>query len=251
MHSDRGSNFESLVVAELCQLLRIRKSRTTPYHPQGNGQVERTNRTLKALLKAFTDTYTTRDWDRALSRCLLAYRATVHRSTGHTPHAMLTGRELRLPTDLLLPARAPNPLLSTDFAIRLQDDLGNAHNLARTYLQSNYRHQKDYYDQRAHGTPVRPGQSVYLHVPNPPPGVPAKLHKEWAGPFYVYEVYADTTCRIGEANALPSQTFTVHYNHLKLASTGQHDHNPQTSTDSPLSRVRVVDDASHSRGEAV
>ncbi|CAI2739076.1 unnamed protein product, partial [Dicrocoelium dendriticum] len=62
LHSDRGSNFESTIVSELCHLLGIRKTRTTAYHPQGNGGVERANRSIKALLKAFTDEYSAREW---------------------------------------------------------------------------------------------------------------------------------------------------------------------------------------------
>ncbi|CAL8106961.1 unnamed protein product [Calicophoron daubneyi] len=161
---------------------------------------------------------------------------------------MLTGREIRLPTELTLPTSVQNTLLSTDYAIRLQDDLRKAHDLARNYLQSTHRHQKEFYDQRAHGSPVRPGQCVYLHVPNPPPGVPAKLHKEWNGPFYVYEFYSDTTCRIGEANTLPFQTFTVHYNQLKLVPTSDTGCASLHCLDSLAPHVRVVDDSFHLGG---
>ena len=46
LHSDQGTNFESKVMAEVCKLLNIEKTRTTPLHPQSDGQVERYNRTL-------------------------------------------------------------------------------------------------------------------------------------------------------------------------------------------------------------
>ena len=46
LHSDQGKQFESELVAETCRLLGIAKKHTTPYHPQGDGLIERFNRTL-------------------------------------------------------------------------------------------------------------------------------------------------------------------------------------------------------------
>ena len=51
LHSDQGTNFESKVFAEVCRLLDIEKTRTTPLHPQSDGQVERFNRTLIEMLR--------------------------------------------------------------------------------------------------------------------------------------------------------------------------------------------------------
>ncbi|KAA3669809.1 uncharacterized protein DEA37_0010494, partial [Paragonimus westermani] len=135
------------------------------YHPQGNGQVERTNRSLKSLWKAFTDSYSSREWDRAIPRCLEAYRASIHASTRHSPHYMLTGRECRLPLDLTVPHTAENSLLSTEYATQLRQDLLTTHQQARDYLSTAQKYQKYYYDRTVRGSPLQTGEQVYLKNP--------------------------------------------------------------------------------------
>lgn len=57
LHSDQGRNFRSNVFKEMCALLGIKKTRTTPLHPQSDGMIERMNRTLEAQLSKFVDNH--------------------------------------------------------------------------------------------------------------------------------------------------------------------------------------------------
>ena len=62
LHSDQSANVTSNLISSLCQDLGISQARTTAYHPEGNAQVERFNRTLKAMLvKTVSDHQ--QDWD--------------------------------------------------------------------------------------------------------------------------------------------------------------------------------------------
>ena len=61
IHSDQGRNFESSLIRELCSLAGVHKSRTTPYHPMGNGMVERFNQTLLKMLGTLED-HQKQDW---------------------------------------------------------------------------------------------------------------------------------------------------------------------------------------------
>ena len=47
LHSDQRRNFEAEAFQEACRLLGIHKTRTTPYHPESDGMVERFNQTLE------------------------------------------------------------------------------------------------------------------------------------------------------------------------------------------------------------
>jgi len=70
--SDRGSNFISALVKEVCCLLNTRKLNSTAYHPQTDGLVERFNNTLAASISMFVNPEQT-DWDLFLPSILLAY----------------------------------------------------------------------------------------------------------------------------------------------------------------------------------
>ena len=87
-------------------MLEIYKSRTTPYHPQGNGMVERFNQTLKNMV-AKTSKDNGKDWDLKLGPLTLAYNASVHDSTGFSPFFLMHGREPRLPLDVIYGTPTP------------------------------------------------------------------------------------------------------------------------------------------------
>ena len=91
IHSDQGANFCSEVIRCLCNLLGIEQTQTSAYHPQGNGQVERFNRTLKNMLAKVTQ-QNQKDWDVHLPHVLFAYCTSIHESTGFSPYYINFGQ---------------------------------------------------------------------------------------------------------------------------------------------------------------
>ena len=99
IHSDQGCQFESQVFQEMCKLLEINKTRTTAYHPQSDGMIERMTRTVKDILSKYISVNQT-DWDKFVDSVVFAYNSTVHDTTGITPYRMVFGEEIKLPVDI-------------------------------------------------------------------------------------------------------------------------------------------------------
>lgn len=102
IHSDQGRNFESKLIHELLKMLGIQKSRTTPYHPQGDVQPERFNGTLLSMLRTL-DKFQKQQWSQHVSQLVHAYNCTRNYATGYSPCVLMFGREARLPVDLCFP----------------------------------------------------------------------------------------------------------------------------------------------------
>ena len=97
--SDQGRNFESELIGHLCQLAGVQKLRTSPYHPQTNGQCKRFNGTLQNMLGTLT-LEQKKDWKSQVPALVHAYNCTRNTATAFSPSFLLFGREPRLPVDV-------------------------------------------------------------------------------------------------------------------------------------------------------
>lgn len=82
IHSDQDPNFESTLIAELCKMYGCCKTRTTPYHPQGNGGCDRFNQTLLNLLGTLQVDQQNK-WVEYLPLLVHSYNNSVHSTTGY------------------------------------------------------------------------------------------------------------------------------------------------------------------------
>ena len=212
LHSDQGTNFESKVMAEVCKLLDIEKTRTTPLHPQSDGQVERYNRTLVEMLRGKLKE-SQEDWDLQLQPCMMAYRSSVHESTGETPNMLMLGREIEVPLDVVTESTSDMPPLSTEYALALQQRLAGAHEVARRHLGRAAERQKRNYDKRVSSKPFRVGDSVWLHNVRRKKGRNPKLDCPWEGPYLVVSVLSDVTYRIQKSRRAKAKV--IHADRLK------------------------------------
>ena len=215
LHSDQGRNFESLVFQEMCRLLGISKTRTTPYHPCSDGMVERYNRTIVDAVSLMIQPHERqRDWDEYLPYVGLAYRASEQATTGETPNMMMLGREVRLPVDLVVGGVPDEKECDTFYAEELRERIRVSHERARHALGMNMRRQKRNYDRRKFGPMYNVGQFVWLHRPARQPRLSKKLMLPWDGPYLVVTALSDVTFRVQKSSR--SKPMVVHANRLKL-----------------------------------
>ncbi|KAJ8348858.1 hypothetical protein SKAU_G00274470 [Synaphobranchus kaupii] len=198
LHSDQGRNFESQLMAEVCKRLGVTKTRTTPLHPQSDGLVKRFNRTLATQLAILASQHQ-RDWDRHLPLILWAYRSAVQESSQLTPAALMFGRELRTPVDLVFGA-PPEPeepsRTREEYYHRLRNRLLVAHDFARKAQASTGVKQKRWYDTRCRGRAFAAGEQVWVYCPERKKGLSPKLRASWRGPGEIVERLSEVVYRI-------------------------------------------------------
>ncbi|XKL60483.1 hypothetical protein PGB90_007540 [Kerria lacca] len=91
IRTDKGSEFSSAFIEEIYTNFGIQHVSTTPYHPEGNGALERMHQDLKDFLKRNLNETKT-DWNEQIITYVLHYNSSIHSSTKHTPYELLFAR---------------------------------------------------------------------------------------------------------------------------------------------------------------
>jgi transposase InsO family protein len=160
LHSDQGRNFESAVIKNMCRVAGIRKSRTTPYHPMGNGACERFNRMLLNMLGTLTNEQKA-DWKAHIAPLVHAYNATKHETTKFSPFFLMFGREPRLPVDAQLGLPVREEAVQGE---ELRQQLQRAYDIVARSMNKAAARNKTKYDRRVRGAVLRIGDRVLVRL---------------------------------------------------------------------------------------
>ena len=210
IHSDQGRQFESNMFQSLCQKLGIHKTRTTPYHPESDGMVERFNRTLKDMVAKYVNEEGL-NWDANVKAYSMAFNSSVHSTTGYSPYFLVHGFEPRLPLDAAYgPADTIVPVQSY-LADRLR-----AIRLAFQKVQANTEKAaasaaRNLKDKLCH-VQYELGDKVWVRDFRVLVGGKPKLGLPYKGPMTIVGKVGEVVYKVIDGKG---QTKNLHHNHLK------------------------------------
>ena len=182
---DQGREWENKLFDDLRKLSGVHDLRTTPYHPQTNGLVERMNSTVLQMLRTLTGEEK-KKWHSSLSKMMHAYNCTKHDSTGFSPFYLMFGSHPRIPMDFMLgedEQRQTKPKLYTKYAEEWEARMKIAYEIANQRSINSKEYQKARKDKRRLALPLAIGDRVLAK--NVETGGPGKLRSYWQDNVYI------------------------------------------------------------------
>jgi hypothetical protein len=195
------------------EILGVKKLRTSPYHPQTDGHVERLNRTLKGILTIYVSQDHS-DWDVHLPLALFAYRNSVHASSGVPPLRAVYGREATTPLTLLSSTTETKKQLISNYGDELENTLKDVHNIISRRI-SLAQQKQDRQHKTDKSTELKEGDRVWLNNRAVPKALSRRFHFQWAGPYVVLGRLGNLNYHI-KLESGAGKGKVVHRNRLKL-----------------------------------
>lgn len=213
--SDRGSNFMSTLIKELCKLFQVVKVETSSYHPQANSTCERMNSVIGATLRAYTDENQS-IWPDIIPSIMMSYRAFPStQSTKHSPFFLLYGMECNLPIDTALLPQNSLTKTTDQHMQTVHKNLITARTLAKENQLAAQEKNSSTHDRKARLPRYQVGQRVWLFCSKTPKGKSAKLVKRWIGPYYICHSSDTHTYKLASCNTHRLVRSRIHANRLK------------------------------------
>ena len=189
VQSDQGSNVMSGIFQQVMHELGIKQYRSSAYHPESQGALERFHQTLKNMIRSYYFD-TEKDWDEGIHLLLFAVRESVQESLGFSPFELVFGHSVRGPLKLLKEKFLSNdetPLNLLQYVSDFRNRLSRACEVARFNLKSSQGKMKARYDNHVIDRKFKPGDKVLALLPIP--GRP--LQARYFGPYTIDKKKSD------------------------------------------------------------
>ena len=181
--SDQGSNFMSGIFQQVMHELGIKQYRSSAYHPESQGALERFHQTSKNMIRSYCFD-TEKDWDEGIHLLLFAVRESVQESFGFSPFELVFGHSVRGPLTLLkekLLSNDETPLNLLQNVSDIRNSLSKACKVARSNVKMSQGKLKARYDNHVIDRKFKPGDKVLALLPIP--GRP--LQARYFGPYTI------------------------------------------------------------------
>lgn len=177
--TDRGTEFMSSTMVEVCKLLGIEKLNSTSYHHESIGSLENAHKHLGSFLRIQCDNYP-ETWSHWLPFWCFNFNNTVHSSTKYTPYELVFGKPSDIPSRI---STSIEPLYNPDnYNLELRYRLQVAHRDAQNNLLKSKKVRKSVYDKNINQVRYKKGDLILLKNETA-----NKLDTLYNGPFIVIE----------------------------------------------------------------
>jgi len=204
--TDQGRNFESELFKQFCNNYHIDKVRTTSYHPQSNGLVERTIRSIKQILRTLVDD-DHMNWDVLLPKATFIYNNSLHSSTGVSPHSLIYGKDACKLSDKILS-------VPVDRNNDVDEMISRNKEIASENSKKAIKYQKKQYDKQIHAKfTYKVNDLILLQSGVQRVGHSKSFETKYKGPFVVIKVLDELNYKLSHLDK--DKHFVVHYNRMK------------------------------------
>ena len=182
--TDQGTVFMSRLTKSVCNTLGIEHIRTSPYHPQSDGALERWHACLKGMMKR--SEVDLKYWDKNLKYLLFAYRDTPHTVTGFSPFVLLFGREVKGPLSLVYSSWMDDESDGVEANVwltNLKEQMALTSSVVTEREKLAKAKMKVAFDKHAKEKLFDVGEEVLVRRP----GLQRKLGDSWDGPYKILE----------------------------------------------------------------
>ena len=189
VQSDQGSNFMSGLFQQVMDELGIKQYRSSAYHPESQGALERFHQTLKNMIRTYCFD-TEKDWDEGIHLLLFAVRESVQESLGFSPFELVFGHSIRGPLKLMkekLLSHDDDSMSLLQYVSDFRTKLSKACEIAKSNLKLAQKSMKEKFDQNSVNRSFEPGDKVLALLPVP--GRP--LQARYFGPYVIEKKMSD------------------------------------------------------------
>ena len=215
--SDRGTNFCSQLVTQLCKLMNVARVKTSSFHPQTNSMCENFNRTIWKSLRTHIGDTEQDKWAEYLPSVLAAFRATpALSSTGLAPFYVLYGTHMVLPLDNDLEVPSSGKYADAEnYVKQLVPKVQIMRKIAQENVEQSQVQYKTQYDKNAKEPSYEVGDRVWMSNPIVPKGQSKKLVQKWTGPYFITAKRGPCNYNLSHCHTYKQVGHPVHSNRLK------------------------------------